>query len=422
MNDAAAQLDSADPLRALRAEFFVPVGASGQPLTYLCGHSLGLQARRAQQYVQEELDAWRTHAVEAHFTGARPWVSYHEHLTKGLATLAGAYASEVVAMNSLSVNLHLLMASFYRPTRERHKILIERSAFPSDRYAVAAQLKLHGFDPATSLVELGPRDGEVAIRDDDVCAFLDREGATIALVLWPGVQYLTGQCFDIRTIAAAARKRDCTMGIDLAHAIGNVPLALHDSGVDFAVWCGYKYLNGGPGAIGGAFVHDRHARRFDLPRLAGWWGHDPNTRFAMPHDVALQVGAAGWQVSNPPILAMAPLLASLELFERTGMDALRAKSLRLTSFVRDAVASQLPGVTLLTPNEPNAYGSQLSLSIATQSADLSRVRAHLQGAGVICDWREPDVLRFAPVPLYNSFTEAWTLITTLKTALTSAAH
>jgi kynureninase len=415
----AAQLDSADSLRALRGEFHLPVDPTGKPLTYLCGHSLGLQPRAAQSLLQEELDAWGRLGVEGHFSGKRPWVSYHEQLTKGFAALAGARPHEVVAMNSLSVNLHLLLASFYRPTRERHKILIESGSFPSDRYAVMSQIAWHGFDPADSLIEATPRPGEATLREADVCELIEREGASIATVLWPGVQYLTGQSFDIAGIAAVARKHGCTVGVDLAHAIGNVPLKLHDCGVDFAVWCGYKYLNGGPGAIGGAFVHDRHAHAFDLPRLAGWWGHDPASRFAMPHDFAPQAGAAGWQISNPPIFAMTPLIASLDLFARAGMDALRAKSLRLAAFLRDG-AAQIPAVRILTPGNDASHGSQVSLAFNLTGAQLTRLRQYLHAAGIVCDWREPDVLRAAPVPLYNTFADVETLIVTLKTALSGA--
>jgi kynureninase len=321
-------------------------------------------------------------------------------------------------MNSLSVNLHLLLVSFYRPTRERHKILIERNAFPSDRYAVTSQLRAHGFDPDEALIELAPRAGEALLRQDDICALLEREGSTIATVLLPGVQYLTGQCLDMARITSAARKQGCVVGFDLAHAIGNVALTLHDSDIDFAVWCGYKYLNGGPGAIGGAFVHERHARAFDLPRFAGWWGHDKSTRFAMPEAFLPLSGAEGWQISNPPILAMTPLLASLEIFERAGLPRLSEKSRRLAQFLARGINTHLRAhVTILTPLDAEARGAQLSLVFNVDTDVARRIHEQLAAAGIVCDWREPNVLRVALVPLYNTFQQAWTLIDTLRVIL-----
>lgn len=414
----ARQLDANDALAAFRDEFHLPVKPDGGASVYLCGHSLGLQPKRAAQMVAEELADWRDLGVEGHFSGRRPWLSYHERLSAGLAELAGATAREVVAMNSLSVNLHLLMVSFYRPTRERHCILIERGAFPSDRYAVASQIRWHGFDPTNALLESAPRPGESAIRQDDLMRFIEREGHRIALVLLPGVQYLTGQRFDIAAIASVARRQGCMIGFDLAHSIGNVPLALHDSGIDFAAWCGYKYLNGGPGAIGGAFVHERHASAFDLPRFAGWWGHDKSSRFAMPETFAPLSGAEGWQISNPPILSMAPLLASLDIFAHATMPRLREKSLALTSYLRECIAARLADrVSVLTPSDAESHGSQLSLSITADDATAQRVRERLAAAHVICDWREPNVLRVAPVPLYNTFVDAWTFVDTLSELL-----
>jgi kynureninase len=321
-------------------------------------------------------------------------------------------------MNSLSVNLHLLLVSFYRPTRDRYKILIEQNAFPSDRYAVVSQLRWHGFDPQTALIEVAPRPGESALRTDDLCSIIEREGSKIATILLPGVNYLTGERFDIARISTIASRQGCVVGFDLAHAIGNVPLAIHDCNVDFAVWCSYKYLNGGPGAIGGAFVHKRHARSFDLPRFAGWWGHDKASRFAMPQTFAPLSGAEGWQVSNPPILAMAPLLASLEIFERAGMARLRAKSQRLTSFLARAIETRLSSrVEIVTPLDPDARGCQLSLSLNREPAKIEPVRARLSAAGIVCDWREPNVLRVAPAPLYNTYNDAWRLVAALEEIL-----
>ncbi|HTE41914.1 MAG TPA: kynureninase [Steroidobacteraceae bacterium] len=408
----ADRLDAEDPLRALRSEFQLPLDKSGNAKLYFCGHSLGLQPLRAKQLVVEELDAWARQGVDAHFESTRPWVSYHERLTPMLATLTGAHQSEVVAMNSLTVNLQLLLTTFYRPTRERYKILIEHGAFPSDRYAVASQLQMHGFDPAKSLLEIAPHEGESHVRMADMEALIEREGDSIALVLLPGVQYLTGQCFDMEHCTRIAQRRGCYVGLDLAHAIGNVPLALHDWNADFAVWCSYKYLNGGPGAIGGAFIHERHERT-QLPRLAGWWGHDKDSRFSMPQHFAALPGAEGWQLSNPPILAMAPLLASLELFERASMPALRTKSLRLTGYLMQLLQARLQGrMTLLTPTEDDAHGAQVSLRLNSVEIGAS-LRQRLSEAAIVCDWRGADLLRVAPVPSYNTFVEVWKLIDAL---------
>jgi len=318
-------------------------------------------------------------------------------------------------MNSLTVNLHLLLTSFYRPTAERYKILIERNAFPSDRYAVQSQIRRHGFDPIEALVEIAPRVDEFALRHEDICERIDREGANIATILLPGVQYLTGQRFDIGNIADVAHKKRCAIGFDLAHAIGNVPLSLHDSNVDFAVWCSYKYLNGGPGAVGGAFVHERHARQFDLPRLTGWWGHDDATRFSMPDTFSPLSGAEGWQLSNPPILSSAPLIASLDVFARADMKRLRAKSVALTAFIEHELRERLGDkINIITPRNAESRGSQLSMLFNTERQAIDRIREGLVRAGIVCDWREPDVLRVAPAPLYNNFQDAWTLVDTLE--------
>ncbi|MGC1457593.1 MAG: kynureninase [Steroidobacteraceae bacterium] len=407
--------DSADALARLRDQFAHPVSAAGRPLVYLCGHSLGLQPLSARQRVNEELDDWAALGVLGHESARRAWIPYHEFMSGGLAALAGARSDEVVAMNSLTVNLHLMLASFYRPAGSRTRILIEANAFPSDRYALASQIGWHGLDARTELLELQPADGSGTVTTEQIEYFLEHRGSQVALVLWPGTQYLSGQVFDLTRIAAAARKAGCAMGFDLAHSIGNVPLSLHDSGADFAVWCSYKYLNAGPGAIGGCFVHERHARSNDLPRLAGWWGHDPVTRFAMGPDFTPAPGAAGWQISNPSILSAAPLLASLDLFAQAGLTHLRAKSVALTGYLA-FLLDALP-VQILTPTNAAAHGCQLSLRMGGDARHGRAVFEHLRGADMVCDWREPDVIRAAPVPLYNSFEDVFRFATALEAAL-----
>src|SRR5271166_2194071 len=308
----AAEMDARDPLAAFREQFHIPQAPSGGASVYLCGHSLGLQPKQAREYIEQELRAWKTLAVEAHFRGRDPWMPYHRLLTNNMAGIIGAQPGEVVVMNSLTVNLHLMMVSFYRPTPQRHKILVEAGAFPSDQYSFSSQIRFHGLDPATSLIELTPRPGETTMRAEDIDGLLEREGPGVALVLLGGVNYATGQLFDLEVITRAGHAQGCVVGFDLAHAAGNVPLRLHAWGVDFAIWCNYKYLNGGPGCIAGCFVHERHARAWELPRFAGWWGHDEETRFQMEPDFRPMEGAQGWQLSNPPILALAPLRASME--------------------------------------------------------------------------------------------------------------
>lgn len=404
----AEQQDREDPLAALRERFHLPKRRDGSTSTYLCGHSLGLQPKNTATIVQEELDAWAELGVDAHFDSKRPWVSYHEQLTPPLARLVGATPSEVVAMNSLTVNLHLMLASFYRPAGERTRILIERGAFSSDRYAVRSHLHQRGFDPDAALIEVEPRAQDNVFHTEDIQAAIEKHADEIAVVLLPGVQYLTGQWLDMAAIAACARKHGCIVGYDLAHAVGNVPLRLHDWDIDFAVWCGYKYLNGGPGAIGGCFVHERHARAFDLPRLAGWWGHDKSSRFKMPDRFVPLPGAEGWQISNPSIFAAAPLLASLHVFDEVGIDALRAKSIRLTGYLELLLQSWLAdAVEILTPTAIEARGCQLSLRVKRSESEARAVYERLTRDGYICDWREPNVIRVAPVPLYNRFLDVW---------------
>ncbi len=385
---------------------------------YLCGHSLGLQPKSAAHYIEQELEDWRRLAVLGHTQASRPWIGYHEHAAAPLAALVGAEEAEVVAMNSLTVNLHLMMVSFFRPDARRSRILIEKSAFPSDRHAVVSQLAFHGLNAAEHLIEVEPREGERTLRTEDVVERIEREGPGLALVLLPGVQYLTGQSLDLAPVIAAARRMGTPVGLDLAHAIGNTPLELHDWNADFAVWCSYKYLNAGPGAVGGCFVHARHARSAALPRFAGWWGHDKATRFEMGPEFNPIAGAQGWQVSNPPVLSTAPLLASLEVFQRAGMARLRRKSIALTGFLQSLIEELEPGlVDIVTPGTPPERGCQLSLRIARPAAAARRCHDSLSAAGVVGDWREPDILRLAPVPLYNSFGDVFRAAAALSQAL-----
>ncbi len=402
----ARLLDAGDPLREYRSRFCIPRRPDGRPAIYFCGNSLGLQPTAVPEGVTRALNDWAALGVDAHFHGSSPWYPYHEQFRDSGARLVGARPGEVVMMNSLTVNLHLMMVSFYRPTQARHKILIEYPVFPSDRYAVQSQLEVHGYPPQ-ALVEVRPRGGSALMDTADLAEVLQREGDRIALVLLAGVNFFTGQLLDLAEITRLAHHHGCTIGWDLAHAAGNIPLRLHDWDVDFAVWCSYKYLNSGPGAVAGCFVHERHGSNLQLPRFAGWWGNDPETRFRMhlQPDFVPRRGADGWQLSNPPILAMAPLRASLDLFDAAGMDALRAKSERLTGYLQFLLdAHPVAGVEVITPRDPRQRGCQLSLLV--HDRPQQRHRALLQ-AGVVCDFREPNVVRVAPVPLYNTFHEVW---------------
>jgi kynureninase len=409
--DFARRLDAEDPLAQFRERFHLPLGSDGQALIYLAGNSLGLMPKSARGMVEQELDDWAKLAVDAHLRAKTPWYSYHETLREPAARLVGAQPNEVVCMNSLTVNLHLLMASFYRPTRARYKILMEEPAFPSDTYAIKSQIVHHGFDPKDALVLARPREGEATVRPEEIEKMLDQHGHEIAVVLFAGVNFFTGQLFDIERIAKAGQARGCLVGIDLAHAVGNVPLALHDWNVDFAVWCSYKYLNAGPGSVAGAFLHERHVTNPALPRLAGWWGNDPATRFRMqlePEFVPVS-SADSWQISNPPIFSMAPLRASFAIFDEAGgMQALRAKSLQLTGYLQYLLQGKDSGggdrYTVITPSEPDARGCQLSILVHEQPKELF---AKLEAARVKCDFREPNVIRAAPTPLYNTFHEVW---------------
>jgi kynureninase len=410
----ATALDAADPLRELRREFLFPQH-QGADQAYFVGNSLGLQPRGTRAAVQEVLDKWSTLAVEGHFSGDTQWMTYHELLAAPLARLVGALPHEVVAMNTLTVNLHLLMVSFYRPTRERPAILIEAGAFPSDQHAVASQIRFHGFDPATELIEVQPDGADGTVSMAALERAIGEHGPRLALVLWPGVQYRSGQAFDLDAVARLARAAGAAVGFDLAHAVGNIPLTLHDTAPDFAVWCHYKYLNAGPGAVAGAFVHERHGHG-DAPRLAGWWGHDKRTRFQMGPQFVAAPGADGWQLSNPPILSMAPLRASLDLFERTGLPALRRKSLQLTGYLETLIRARLAGtLQIVTPADPAQRGCQLSLRVAGGRARGRALFEYLQSVGVLGDWREPDVIRISPVPLYTRYRDVYRFVEEAET-------
>ena len=414
----AQALDAGDELQSWRDRFVLPHDDDGRELVYLCGHSLGAQPLLAADHVEEILRDWRARGVEGHFTGRRPWTRYDESVAAPIARLVGAQPHEVVAMNTLTVNLHLLLASFYRPAGARTALLIEKQAFPSDRYAAASQVSFHGLDPARDLLEVAPREGEDLLRTEDIVERLQRDGPRIATVLLPGVQYLTGQSLDVAAITRAARRAGCAVGWDLAHTIGNLPIALHDSDADFAVWCHYKYVNGGPGAMGGAFVHERHARDATLPRLAGWWGNELASRFHMAQEFAPASGAPGWQVSTPSMLALAPVAAALEHFDEAGLPALRRKSVALTAYLESLIRERLTThVRVLTPADPQARGAMLSLRLS-RSQDAARATFEgLRRRGFVPDWREPDVIRVAPVPFYNRYDDAWRFVDALRAEL-----
>lgn len=407
----AEMLDQHDPLARFRNEFHIPRSKDGKEQLYFCGNSLGLQPKRTRAFVEAELKDWELLGVEGHVHARHPWMPYHEFLTAQMAELVGGRTDEVVVMNSLTVNLHLMMVSFYRPTAQRYKIIIEADAFPSDKYAVASQLRYHGYDPAEALIELKSQSGHPVVPTEEILATIAAHGQEVALILLGGVNYYTGQVFDMPRITHAGHAQGCVVGFDLAHAAGNIPLRLHDWGVDFACWCSYKYLNSGPGGLSGIFVHHRHSTAYDLPRFAGWWGHDKGTRFQMPGQFVPLAGAEGWQLSNPPILAMAALRASLEVFEEAGgMAPLRTKSELLTAYLEYLLSQRLDpqALRIITPADPQQRGCQLSL----QNLDGKGKARHerLTRADVIADWREPDVIRLAPVPLYNRFVDVWEFV------------
>ena len=404
----AQNLDRQDPLRPYRDQFLFP-RHKDQPVLYFCGNSLGLQPKNVRPALLAELDQWETHGVEGHFQGELPWMHYHKFLTPQTARLVGALPHEVVVMNTLTVNLHLMMVSFYRPTQERYKIVMEAGAFPSDQYAVESQVRWHGIDPADAIVEIEPRAGADTLRTPDIIETIEREGDKVALVLFGGVNYYTGQFYDLPAIAAAAHRVGACAGFDLAHAAGNLPLHLHDWDADFAVWCSYKYLNSGPGGPSGAFVHERHGNNPALPRFAGWWGHDEKERFKMRKGFKPMRGAEGWQLSNAQIFSFAAHKASLDIFDAAGMEALREKSLHLTGYMEyilDEVNRVKNRFRIITPRDPAARGCQLSAFTDKRGKALYD---YLSENGVVADWREPNVIRFAPVPLYNSFEDVWRL-------------
>ena len=407
----ASELDAKDELRSYRNEFYIPLQKNGEEHIYMCGNSLGLQPKRTKEFLNQELDDWANFGVEGHFHAKNPWLPYHEFLAEGYAKIVGAKTSEVVAMNTLTVNLHLMMVSFYKPTKQRHKIIIEGDAFPSDIYAVESQIKHHGFLPTTSLIKLRPRNRESSIRTEDIAAIIEREGDQIALIMLGGVNYYTGQVFDFQTITKLAHNKQINVGFDLAHAAGNIKLELHKWNVDFAVWCSYKYLNSGPGSVAGAFIHEKH-HNANLPRFAGWWGHNKEERFKMPDKFNPITSAEGWQLSNPPILSLAAIRASLSIFDEVGMDKLVSKSKKLTDYLVFLLNSiETDRIEIITPKE---RGCQLSIRVKNGDKKLFD---SITVKGVIADWREPDVIRVAPIPLYNSFQDVFNFYSLLKEEL-----
>ncbi|MBS2010641.1 MAG: kynureninase [Cyanobacteria bacterium SZAS TMP-1] len=404
--ECARNLDQTDALKHFRELFYLPAKLDGErsKCVYLTGNSLGLQPKKAREYIEAELTDWQDLGVEGHFHARHAWMPYHEFVTDMSARLVGAKPIEVVVMNTLTVNLHLMMVSFYRPTKTRYKILVEKGAFPSDQYAVASQAAFHGFDPGDAVVELCPEPGADTLETEKIIETIAGMGDQLALVLLGNVNYLTGQAFESEKIARAAHEAGAFFGLNLAHGAGNLLLQLHDWQVDFAVWCSYKYLNAGPGGIAGCFVHEKHAHSFDIPRFAGWWGHDKKTRFQMGPEFSPIPGAEGWQLSNPPIFQLAALRASLEIFDHVTMPALRAKACRLTAYMQyllDDINTRVPGFCrIITPRDPAQRGSQLSLKFTGESKKLLE---QFKAEGVVCDFREPDIIRATAVPLYNSF-------------------
>lgn len=411
----AQSCDQEDPLKSYRAQFYLPEDNDGNPLIYMCGNSLGCQPKTVATHIDQELKDWAKLGVEGHFDAQHPWMPYHEFLTQQMATIVGAKPSEVVVMNTLSVNLHLMMVSFYKPTKERFKIVIEKDAFPSDRYAVESQLKHHGFDPDTSLLLWEPPAGEELCRFEDLETLLQQEGEQIALLMIGNTNYYSGQCYPIKAITDLGHSYGCKVGFDLAHGVGNILPNLHENGPDFAVWCTYKYLNSGPGSLGGCFVHERHHNDSTLNRYAGWWGHNKKTRFNMRHGFDPINTAEGWQLSNPPILSMAAIRASLDIFAKAGMQNLRSKSEKLTGYLEFLVNDlNNKDISIITPSDPKQRGCQLSIQV--KNAD-KKLHTKLTEAGVISDWREPDVIRVAPAPLYNSFQDVYEMVERLKKVL-----
>jgi kynureninase len=412
----ARKLDKQDSLKSFRKQFHLPK-VKGKQAIYFTGNSLGLQPKSAKAFINQELEDWAALGVEGHTHAKRPWLYYHKFSKKALAQLVGAKTSEVVSMNQLTVNLHLMLVSFYKPTKTRYKIITEAGAFSSDQYALESQLRFHNINPEVGLIELKPRDGEFTLRTEDILKAIDENKNELALVIFGAVQYYTGQFFKVKEITKAAHRAGAYAGFDLAHAMGNVPLQLHGDDVDFAVWCSYKYLNSGPGGMSGVFIHEKHASNFKLPRFAGWWGHDEPNRFKMQKGFIPMKGVDGWQLSNYPVLSGAAHLASLELFEKAGIKNLRKKSILLTGFLEyllKSIDNHSQYLTILTPDSIGERGCQLSILM---KKDGKKVFNKITKAGVIADWREPDVIRIAPVPMYNTFEELFRFYEIFKQAL-----
>ena len=413
--DFAIKMDQNDELKSYRDSFHFPVDSNGNKILYFTGNSLGLQPKTTKEAVEQELDDWANFAVEGHFKAKNPWMPYHELLTNDMAEIVGAKPEEVVIMNSLTANLHFLMISFYNPTKKRFKILIESDAFPSDRFAVKSQLKLHGFDPKNDLIEWSPRSNENLLRIEDLQEIIKKNGNEIALILVGGVNYYTGQLLDLKKIAKIGHSKGCKVGIDLAHGVGNVNLKLHESGIDFAAWCTYKYLNSGPGSLGGIFVHNKHKKNKSLKRLTGWWGQNKSKRFKMREELDISNGAEGWQLSNPAILSMAAIKASLELFRKVGMNKLRMKSIKLTGYLEYLILQMNnKNIDIITPKDPNQRGCQLSIKLNNSKKSLHE---NLRLNNVITDWRDPNVIRCAPVPFYNSYQDVYNFVKILRKLL-----
>jgi kynureninase len=413
--DFAKQLDQKDELSKYRNQIHIPKDKHGNDLIYMTGNSLGLQPKTTKEYINQELEDWAILGVEGHTEAKNPWLPYHEFLTESMAKIVGAKPIEVVVMNTLTTNLHLMMVSFYKPTKSRYKIIIESDAFPSDKYAVESQLRHHGFDDKEGLILWKPRKGEELLHYEDLESIMQNQGNEIALIMIGGVNYYTGQFFDLKRIATLGHKNGCMVGFDCAHGAGNVELNLHDSGADFAIWCTYKYLNSGPGSLAGCFVHERHAYNKDLNRFTGWWSHNKQTRFNMRHEFDVLPGAEGWQLSNPPILSMAAIKASLDIFNKVGFEKLVEKSKMLTGYF-EFLLTQLgeDTIKIITSSNPNERGCQLSIQVKNADKTLHH---KLIKDGVISDWREPDVIRCAPVPLYNSFQDVFQMVEKLKKIL-----
>ncbi|MAB38153.1 MAG: kynureninase [Aequorivita sp.] len=416
----AKKQDAEDALASFRNKFHIPKNTSGEALVYLCGNSLGLQPKITSKYIKEELADWANLGVEGHVEGKHPWLPYHEFLTENMAKIVGAKPSEVVVMNTLTTNLHLMMVSFFQPTKTKYKIVVESDAFPSDKYAVESQLKYHGIDPKDGLILWKPRKGEELCRFEDLEEIMKNHGNEIALLMIGSTNYYTGQSFPLKKITELGHKYNCMVGFDLAHGAGNIQPNLHETGADFAVWCTYKYLNSGPGSLGGCFVHERHANNEKLNRFAGWWGHNKKTRFNMRHEFDALPGAEGWQLSNPPILSMAAIRASLDTFAEAGFENLRKKSEKLTGFLEFLLDEMKnDSINVITPRNPEERGCQLSIQVKNADKNL---HTKLTQAGVISDWREPDVIRVAPAPLYNSFEDVFRFSEKLREILNRPAR